>query len=48
VLTRFERAFEDVGIFEPQGHQHRTTHPSGRSHADNEEKVFNTLTATAF
>jgi hypothetical protein len=48
VINKFERAFEDVGIFE---HKVISTGPhSLRADltADNEEKVFNTLTATAF
>ncbi|HEV7426201.1 MAG TPA: hypothetical protein VGQ46_07515 [Thermoanaerobaculia bacterium] len=48
VISKFERAFEDVGIFE---HKVIATGPhSLRADltADNEEKVFNTLTATAF
>jgi len=48
VINKFERAFEDVGIFE---HKVVSTGPhSLRADltADNEEKVFNTLTATAF
>jgi hypothetical protein len=48
VIGKFERAFEDVGIFE---HKVIATGPhSLRADltADNEEKVFNTLTATAF
>jgi hypothetical protein len=48
VINKFERAFEDVGIFE---HKVTSTGPhSLRADltADNEEKVFNTLTATAF
>jgi hypothetical protein len=48
VVSKFERAFEDVGIFE---HKVTSTGPhSLRADltADNEEKVFNTLTATAF
>jgi hypothetical protein len=48
VISKFERAFEDVGIFE---HRAISTGPhSLRADltADNEEKVFNTLTATAF
>jgi hypothetical protein len=48
VISKFERAFEDVGIFE---HKVISTGPhSLRADltADNEEKVFNTLTATAF
>ena len=48
VFDRFEKAFENVGIFE-----HKLT-PMGAHGlraelvADNEDKVFNTLTATAF
>jgi hypothetical protein len=48
VLSKFERAFEDVGIFE---HKVISTGPHtlrADLTADNEEKVFNTLTATAF
>jgi len=48
VLSKFERAFEDVGIFE---HKVISTGPhSLRADltADNEDKVFKTLTATAF
>jgi hypothetical protein len=48
VIGKFERAFENVGIFE---HKTIATGPhSLRSDltADNEDKVFNTLTATAF
>jgi len=48
VIGRFERGFENVGIFE---HKLVATGPhSLRADltADNEEKVFNTLTATAF
>jgi hypothetical protein len=48
VLGKFERAFENVGIFE---HKLVSTGPhSLRADltADNEENVFNTLTATAF
>ena len=48
VILKFERAYEDVGIFE---HKVISTGPhSLRADltADNEEKVFNTLTATAF
>lgn len=48
VISKFERAFEDVGIFE---HKVTSTGPHslrGDLTADNEEKVFNTLTATAF
>jgi len=48
VITKFERAFENVGIYE-----HKVT-PTG-AHTfradlvtDNEDKVFNALTATAF
>jgi hypothetical protein len=48
VINKFERAFEDIGIFE-----HKVTATGAHSlradlTADNEEKVFNTLTATAF
>ena len=48
VLNKFERAFEDVGIFE---HKVISTGPHtlrADLTADNEERVFNTLTATAF
>jgi hypothetical protein len=48
VINKFERAFEDVGIFE---HKVISTGPHALRAdltADNEEKVFNTLTATAF
>jgi hypothetical protein len=48
VISKFERAFEDVGIFE---HKVISTGPHtlrADLTADNEEKVFNTLTATAF
>jgi hypothetical protein len=48
VVSKFERAFEDVGIFE---HKVIATGPHtlrADLTADNEEKVFNTLTATAF
>jgi len=48
VINKFERAFEDVGIFE---HKVISTGPHtlrADLAADNEEKVFNTLTATAF
>jgi hypothetical protein len=48
VISKFERGFEDIGIFE---HKVISTGPhSLRADltADNEEKVFNTLTATAF
>jgi hypothetical protein len=48
VISKFERGFEDIGIFE---HKDISTGPhSLRADltADNEEKVFNTLTATAF
>jgi hypothetical protein len=48
VISKFERAFENVGIFE---HKLISTGPhSLRADltADNEDKVFNTLTATAF
>jgi len=48
VISKFERAFENVGIFE---HKLVSTGPhSLRADltADNEDKVFNTLTATAF
>jgi hypothetical protein len=48
VINKFERAFEDVGIFE---HKVVSTGPHtlrADLTADNEEKVFNTLTATAF
>jgi hypothetical protein len=48
VLDKFERAYENVGIFE-----HKLT--SGGAHelradltVDNEDKVFNTISATAF
>jgi len=47
VISKFERAFENVGIFE---HKLISTGPhSLRADltADNEDKVFNTLTATA-
>lgn len=47
VISKFERAFENVGIFE---HKLVSTGPhSLRADltADNEDKVFNTLTATA-
>jgi hypothetical protein len=48
VVSRFERAFENVGIFE-----HKLIPTGVRSlradlTADTEDKVFNTLTATAF
>jgi hypothetical protein len=48
VISRFERTFENVGIFE-----HKLVPTGARSlradlTADSEEKVFNTLTATAF
>lgn len=48
VISKFERAFENVGIFE-----HKLTSTGPRSlradlTADTEDKVFNTLTATAF
>ncbi|HEX3578295.1 MAG TPA: hypothetical protein VHY33_06995 [Thermoanaerobaculia bacterium] len=48
VISKFERAFEDIGIFE---HKVISTGPhSFRADltADNEDKVFKTLTATAF
>lgn len=48
VIGKFERAFENVGIFE---HKLTATGPhSLRAEitADTEDKVFNTLTATAF
>jgi hypothetical protein len=48
VIGKFERAFEDVGIFQ---HKVISTGPHtlrADLTADNEEKVFNTLTATAF
>jgi hypothetical protein len=48
VINKFERAFEDVGIFE---HKVISTGPHtlrADLTADNEEKVFNTLTATSF
>jgi hypothetical protein len=48
VISRFERAFENVGIFE---HKLVSTGPhSLRADltADSEDKVFNTLSATAF
>jgi hypothetical protein len=48
VINKFERAFENVGIFE---HKLISTGPhSLRADltADNEDKVFNTLTATSF
>jgi hypothetical protein len=48
VISKFERGFEDIGIFE---HKVISTGPhSLRADltADNEEKVFNSLTATAF
>jgi hypothetical protein len=48
VISKFERAFENVGIFE---HKLVSTGPhSLRADltTDNEDKVFNTLTATAF
>jgi hypothetical protein len=48
VLNKFERAYENVGIFE-----HKLTATGARSlraevTADNEEKVFNAISATAF
>ncbi len=48
VLSRFERAYENVGIFE---HKLTATGPhSLRAEltADNEEKVFNAISATSF
>jgi hypothetical protein len=48
VLTKFERAYENVGIFE-----HKLTATGANSlraelTADNEEKVFNAISATSF
>jgi len=48
VLNNFERAYENVGIFE-----HKITSTGARSlraelTADNEEKVFNAISATSF
>jgi hypothetical protein len=48
VLSKFEQAYENVGIFE-----HKVTGTGAHTlraevTADNEEKVFNALTATAF
>jgi hypothetical protein len=48
VISKFERAFENVGIFE---HKLTSTGPHALRAdltADSEDKVFNTLTATAF
>ena len=48
VINKFERAFENIGIFE---HKIISTGPHtlrADLTADNEEKVFNTITATAF
>ncbi len=48
VIAKFERAFENVGIFE---HKLVATGPKSLRAditADSEEKVFNTLSATAF
>ena len=48
VLNKFERAYENVGIFE---HTIKATGPhSLRAEltADNEEKVFNAISATSF
>jgi len=48
VIAKFERAYENVGIFE-----HKLTALAGRTlradlTTDNEEKVFNAISATAF
>jgi hypothetical protein len=48
VINRFERAFENVGIFEHKLVPTGTNSLRADLTADNEEKVFNTLTATAF
>jgi len=48
VISRFERAFENVGIFEHKLIPIGTNSLRADLTADNEEKVFNTLTATAF
>lgn len=48
VISRFERAFENVGIFEHKLIPTGTNSLRADLTADNEEKVFNSLTATAF
>jgi len=48
VINRFERAFENVGIFEHKLIPIGTASLRADLTADNEEKVFNSLTATAF
>jgi hypothetical protein len=48
VIGRFERAFENVGIFEHKLVATGTNSLRADLTADNEDKVFNTLTATAF
>lgn len=48
VVSRFERAFENVGIFEHKLIPTGTNSLRADLTADNEEKVFNSLTATAF
>jgi hypothetical protein len=48
VIGRFERAFENVGIFEHKLVATGTNSLRADLTADTEDKVFNTLTATAF
>ncbi len=48
VIGRFERAFENVGIFEHKLVATGTKSLRADLTADTEDKVFNTLTATAF
>ncbi len=48
VVGRFERAFENVGIFEHKLVATGTNSLRADLTADTEDKVFNTLTATAF
>lgn len=48
VIGRFERAFENVGIFEHKLVSTGTHSLRADLTADTEDKVFNTLTATAF
>jgi hypothetical protein len=48
VVSRFERAFENVGIFEHKLVATGTASLRADLTADTEDKVFNTLTATAF
>jgi hypothetical protein len=48
VIARFERAFENVGIFEHKLVATGTNSLRADLTADTEDKVFNTLTATAF